>query len=114
MKLIDSAKIIVNRFEEFKRVGFSKKSWVLQTSTQRGVTVSRKDIIEEIADRALGGYDSEVDGTDIEKVARWFLSWYSSPDAPEPICGEVYQKVLYEEPERVYEAICEALQLSFA
>ena len=76
--------------------------------------MDREDIIKDIADRALGGYDSEVDGTDFNKVARWFLSWYSSPDAPVPINGEVYQKVLYEEPEKVYKAIYEALQLSFA
>ena len=76
--------------------------------------MNRTEIINDIADRALGGYEAEVDGTDIRKVARWFVAWYSSPDAPEPINRKDYQTVLFEEPDRVYEAIYNALSLSFA
>ena len=76
--------------------------------------MSRDEIVKDIADRALGGYDPEVDGTDVHKVARWFIAWYSSPDAPEPINHKEYQTVLFEEPDRVYRAIYSALALSFA
>ena len=76
--------------------------------------MNRTQIIKDIADRALGGYEPEIDGTDIQKVARWFVAWYSSPDAPEPINHKDYQIVLFEEPEMVYRAIYKALALSFA
>ena len=76
--------------------------------------MNRTEIINDIADRALGGYEDEVDGTDIHKVTQWFVAWYSSPDAPEPISRKDYQTVLFEEPDRVYRAIYSALSLSFA
>ena len=76
--------------------------------------MTREEIISVIADRALGGYEPETDGTDIDKVAKWFVAWYSSPGAPEPINGEEYQRALFDEPDRVYRAIYKAISLSFA
>ena len=76
--------------------------------------MNRTQIINDIANRALGGYEPEIDGTDIHKVTSWFIAWYSSPDAPEPINNKDYQTVLFEEPGRVYRAIYRELALSFA
>ena len=76
--------------------------------------MTEERIIQTISDMAVASYDPEIDGTDLEKVTRWILSWYSSLDAPEPVNGKLYQKVIQNKTEKVYKAIYEALQLSFA
>lgn len=65
------------------------------------------DIIIDIADRALGGYDDFVD--DVTTYPRDIVEYYQSPDCPEPLNREVYQRVLFEEPERVRRAIHRAI-----
>jgi hypothetical protein len=61
------------------------------------------DIVNDIADRALGGYDDFND--DCSTYPRMILDWYKSEDCPEPLNKEVYQQVMLEQPDRVYRAI---------
>ena len=61
------------------------------------------DIVNDIADRALGGYCDIND--DCTTYPRMILNWYKGEDCPEPLNAEVYQQVMREQPERVYRAI---------
>ncbi len=61
------------------------------------------DIVNDIADRALGGFDDFTD--DCETYPRMILNWYKGEDCPEPLNAEVYQQVMRENDERVYRAI---------
>jgi len=61
------------------------------------------DIVNDIADRALGGFDDITD--DSTTYPRMILKWYMSDDCPEPLNAEVYQQVMRENDERVYRAI---------
>ena len=61
------------------------------------------DIVNDIADRALGGWDDFTD--DISTYPREIVRWYLSEDCPEPLNEEVYQQVLRESSERVQRAI---------
>ena len=61
------------------------------------------DIVNDIADRALGGFDDFED--DEYHYPRMILDWYKSEDCPEPLNEEVYQQVMRENDERVYRAI---------
>jgi len=61
------------------------------------------DIVNDIADRALGGFDDFED--DEYHYPRMILDYYKSDDCPEPLNEEVYQQVLREYDERVYRAI---------
>jgi hypothetical protein len=61
------------------------------------------DIVNDIADRALGGFDDFED--DEYHYPRMILNWYKSEDCPEPLNEEVYQQVMRENDERVYRAI---------
>ena len=61
------------------------------------------DIVNDIADRALGGFCDIND--DCTTYPRMILNYYKSDDCPEPLSEEVYQKVLNEYDERVYRAI---------
>jgi len=61
------------------------------------------DIVNDIADRALGGFDDFED--DEYHYPRMILDWYKSEDCPEPLSEEVYQQVMRENDERVYRAI---------
>ena len=65
------------------------------------------DIVIDIADRALGGYDDFVD--DVTTYPQDIVEYYQSPDCPEPLNKEVYQRVLFEEPEHVRRAIHRAI-----
>jgi hypothetical protein len=58
------------------------------------------DIVNDIADRALGGYCDFND--DPTTYPRMILNYYKSDDCPEPLNEEVYQQVLRESDERVY------------
>ena len=49
--------------------------------------------IQEIADRAAGGYEEKLDGQP-SKFAKWIVAWYQSEDAPEPIRSNAYFKHL--------------------
>ena len=64
---------------------------------------SVSDIVNDIADRALGGWDDITD--DINTYPREIVRWYLSEDCPEPLNEEVYQQVLSESSERVQRAI---------
>ena len=68
----------------------------------RGFT-SIADIVNDIADRALGGYCDFSD--DPSTYPKMILDYYKSEDCPEPLNEEVYQQVLRENDERVYRAI---------
>tara|TARA_R100001377_G_C3191441_1_gene110771 strand:- start:1619 stop:1897 length:279 start_codon:yes stop_codon:yes gene_type:complete len=68
----------------------------------RGFT-SIADIVNDIADRALGGFDDFTD--DCTTYPRTILNWYMSEDCPEPLNAEVYQQVMRDNDERVYRAI---------
>jgi hypothetical protein len=61
------------------------------------------DIVNDIADRALGGWDDFTD--DINTYPREIVRWYLSDGCPEPLNEEVYQQVLREYSERVQRAI---------
>lgn len=61
------------------------------------------DIVNDIADRALGGFDDFED--DEYHYPRMILDYYMSEDCPEPLNEEVYQQVMRENDERVYRAI---------
>jgi hypothetical protein len=61
------------------------------------------DIVNDIADRALGGYDDLTD--DCTLYPQMILDWYKGDDCPEPLNEEVYQQVMRENAERVYRAI---------
>ena len=61
------------------------------------------DIVNDIADRALGGFDDFTD--DCATYPRMILNWYKGEDCPEPLNEEIYQQVMREQPERVYRAI---------
>ncbi len=61
------------------------------------------DIVNDIADRALGGYCDIND--DCTTYPRMILEYYKSEGCPEPLNEEVYQRVLSEYDERVYRAI---------
>ena len=61
------------------------------------------DIVNDIADRALGGFDDLTD--DSATYPRMILKWYMSDDCPEPLNAEVYQQVMRENDERVFRAI---------
>ena len=61
------------------------------------------DIIADIADRALGGYCDFND--DPATYPRMIHNYYTSQDCPEPLNGEVYQRVMRENAERVHRAI---------
>jgi len=61
------------------------------------------EIVCDIADRALGGWDDFTD--DIRTYPLEILKLYKSEDCPEPLNEEVYQQVLREHPERVHRAI---------
>ena len=52
--------------------------------------------IIEIADRAAGGYEKEIDGS-IESYADWVISWYKTSDCPEPIKSNPYHQYLLKE-----------------
>ncbi len=51
--------------------------------------------LQEIADRAAGGYEKEVDG-EPERYAFQVVKLYRSDDAPEPIKSNVYFRHLLE------------------
>ena len=51
--------------------------------------------LREIADRAAGGYEKELDGAP-EKYAAQIIELYLSDEAPEPIRGNVYFKHILE------------------
>jgi hypothetical protein len=61
------------------------------------------DIVNDIADRALGGFDDFTD--DCTTYPRMILNWYKGKDCPEPLDDEVYQQVMRENDERVFRAI---------
>jgi hypothetical protein len=61
------------------------------------------DIVNDIADRALGGWDDFTD--DVNTYPREIVRLYMSEDCPEPLNEEVYQQVLSESSERVQRAI---------
>ena len=61
------------------------------------------DIVNDIADRALGGFDDFTD--DCTTYPLMILNWYKGEDCPEPLNEEVYQQVMREQDERVYRAI---------
>ena len=61
------------------------------------------DIVADIADRALGGFDDFED--DEYHYPRMILDYYKSVGCPEPLNEEVYQQVMREYDERVYRAI---------
>jgi hypothetical protein len=61
------------------------------------------DIVNDIADRALGGWDDFTD--DITTYPREIVRLYLSEDCPEPLNEEVYQQVLRESSERIQRAI---------
>ena len=75
--------------------------------TDRPEFASVTEIVLDIADRALGGYCDFND--DITSYPRDIVEYYQSPDCPEPLNKEVYQRVLFEEPARVRRAIHRAI-----
>jgi len=68
----------------------------------RGFT-SVADIVNDIADRALGGFCDIND--DSATYPRMILNYYMGEDCPEPLDAEVYQQVMRENDARVYRAI---------
>jgi hypothetical protein len=64
---------------------------------------TEQDVIWDIADRALGGYDDFVD--DVLTYPQMILEYYTGDDCPEPLNEEVYQNVMRDNPERVTAAI---------
>ncbi len=52
--------------------------------------------IQEIADRAAGGYEHNVDGCP-ESYADWIIEWYQTSDCPEPIRSNSYYQALLEQ-----------------
>ncbi len=61
------------------------------------------DIVNDIADRALGGFCDINDNC--ATYPRMILSYYKGDYCPEPLDQEVYQQVIRENEERVYRAI---------
>jgi len=61
------------------------------------------DIVFDIADRALGGYDDFVD--DVNTYPQMILEYYTGDDCPEPLNEEVYQNIMKDNPARVMAAI---------
>jgi len=64
---------------------------------------TEQDVVWDIADRALGGYDDFVD--DVLTYPQMILEYYTGDDCPEPLNEEVYQNVMRDNPERVKAAI---------
>ena len=64
---------------------------------------TEQDVIWDIADRALGGYDDFVD--DVLTYPQMILEYYTGDDCPEPLNEEVYQNVMRDNPEIVTAAI---------
>jgi hypothetical protein len=64
---------------------------------------TEQDVVWDIADRALGGYDDFVD--DVLTYPQMILEYYTGDDCPEPLNEEVYQNVMRDNPERVTAAI---------
>tara|TARA_R110000824_G_scaffold121928_1_gene278450 strand:- start:123 stop:407 length:285 start_codon:yes stop_codon:yes gene_type:complete len=75
--------------------------------TDRPEFASVTDIVIDIADRALGGFCDFND--DVTTYPQIIVEYYQSPDCPEPLNKEVYQRVLFEEPSRVRRAIHRAI-----
>jgi hypothetical protein len=61
------------------------------------------DVIWDIADRALGGFDDVID--DVERYPGMIFEYYVGKDCPEPLDQDVYQRVMHKSPEKVKEAI---------
>ena len=55
--------------------------------------LSTYNTLREMADRAAGGYERDVDG-EPEKYASWVVDFYRSESAPEPIRSNIYFKYL--------------------
>lgn len=53
----------------------------------------RKQVILDLADRAAGGYDKEIDGSPDDYI-EWVLDWYTGASCPEPIKKDCYQDVI--------------------
>ena len=64
--------------------------------TDRPEFASVTDIVIDIADR-------------VTTYPQIIVEYYQSPDCPEPLNKEVYQRVLFEEPSRVRRAIHRAI-----
>ena len=54
------------------------------------------DVILEIANRAAGGYEKDIDGC-IESYADWVVDWYQTNDCPEPIKSNKYHQFILKE-----------------
>ncbi len=69
----------------------------------------RMDVIEDLADRAAGGYEPEYDGSP-EQFAPMIIDYYLSADVPEPLDQPEYQEVLSKYPDLVAKEIIRAVR----
>lgn len=60
-------------------------------------------IVNDIADRALGGYDDFID--DPSTYPQFIVAYYTGEDCPEPLNTSDYQLVMEQHYERVKRAI---------
>ena len=66
-------------------------------------------VIEDLADRAAGGYEPEYDGPP-EKFAPMIIDYYLSDDVPAPLDQPEYQEVLTKHPDLVAKEIVRAVR----
>ena len=66
-------------------------------------------VIEDLADRAAGGYEPEYDGSP-EQFAPMIIDYYLSGDAPAPLDQPEYQEVLAKHPDLVEKEIIRAVR----
>jgi len=65
--------------------------------------INKKEIIKDIAERALGGFENSLD--DEYTYPRMILDLYKSEDCPPPLDQPLYQNIMESHDEDVYRAI---------
>ena len=89
--------------------GYHGAASIDQSNLSRGASSRDMDVIIDLADRAAGTYAADIDGSPTE-FANSILSWYLSPDVPEPLDGPEYQRVMQSFPDLVKKEIAAAVQ----
>jgi len=69
----------------------------------------RMDVVEDLADRAAGGYEPEYDGSP-EQFAPMIINYYLSDDVPAPLDQPEYQEALLNHPDLVAKEIIRAVR----
>jgi hypothetical protein len=77
--------------------------WQPHANPLETVSQTVDQIVNDIADRAIGGYDDFTD--DASTYPQYIVAYYTSDDCPEPLNTQDYQLVMQQHYERVKRAI---------